>query len=185
MSEDTHTNDLGTPTTLGGMLSLANWIEQRLVESGGEITPELTAMIEAQNLAVPDKVDSTVFVMKRMETVARLFKDEAARYTSVARGLSGAHDRLKAYVKFNMSERGIKELSGEANRFQLVGSAPKLVIDDMNLIPDVYTTPVVTREPNTEMILEALKAGREVPGAHLEKVEALRIYASKKVKDLK
>lgn len=170
------------PTTLADMLAQANWIEQQLVANEGEITPELAALLTNQEVAVPAKIDATVFILKRMEAAAAMFKAEADRYLKVARGLSNSHDRLKTYVKTTMIERGINELSGEANRFAISSSAPKLIIEDVAMLPDVFVTPVISREPNKDLILSELKAGRPVPGARLEPVASMRIYAAKKVK---
>jgi hypothetical protein len=169
------------PTTLAGMLALANHIERQLVENDGEITPELVALLSSQEIAIPEKIDATVFILKRMEISAALFKAEADRYEKVAKGLSASQARLKDYVKSTMIERGLNDLIGNTNRFAISSAAPKLIIDDEALLPDVFTTPIITRRPNRELILSELKAGRPVTGARLEPVATMRIYAANKV----
>lgn len=170
------------PTTLAGMLSQANAIEYQLVESGGTITPEIEAMMLQNDKDLPAKVDSIQFVITRMASAAEMFKAEADRYAKVAKGLEAGQTRLKAYVKDGMIFRGITELEGQNNRFQLSNGRDRLVLD-LEKLPEVYTTPTFGREPNKEAIEAALKRGEVIPGAHLEPTKTLRLYAAKK--DLK
>jgi Siphovirus Gp157 len=173
------------PTTLAGMLALANQIEQLLADNGGELTPEVESLMLANGEVLPAKVDATVFILKRMEAAEQMFKDEADRYAKVAKGLAGSQTRLKAYVKNGMLERGLTELAGEANRFAIQPMADKLVIQSVDKLPDEYTIPVIGREPNNTLIRQQLEAGVVIDGASLEPVKAMKIYAVKKVKETK
>ena len=87
------------PQTLAGMLALSNRIEEQIAQGGGELTDEIVAMLLNQDVALPKKVDGTVFVIKRMEMGEEMFKAESDRYLKVARGLANAASRLREYVK--------------------------------------------------------------------------------------
>ena len=52
---------------------------------------------------------------------------------------------------------------------------PSTVIDDKKLIPDTFKTTKVTELVDKTAIKEAIKAGKDVPGAHLQASKSITI----------
>lgn len=86
-------------------------------------------------------------------------------------------ERMRDYLRDNMQKAGITEIKAIDGSFtaKLGKGRPAVVVDDEALIPDDSEFVRWKRETNKTAIADALKAGREVPGAHLETRPALRL----------
>ncbi len=54
-------------------------------------------------------------------------------------------------------------------------ASEQTVIDNADAVPEEYMTVKTTYTPNKTAIKEAIKAGKEVPGAHLEQKKNIQI----------
>ena len=154
-------------------------LETMLIEAGGEMTPEIEAMLTVKEVNLPDKVDNYEAMLGRLELIEGLYKDRAKRFASAAKSLGNAQDVLKERLKAAMKELGVNELLGHDIRFKLSSSKPKLVILDEKLIPKEYKVQVIIDELQKDRLTEDLKIGT-VPGASLEETFSLRKYVNKK-----
>lgn len=85
-------------------------------------------------------------------------------------------ERIKAYLKNQLEFIGKDKVQTPLMTVAIRKNPPSLVIDDVAAIPTEYLTMIPARfEPTKELIKESLKAGNEVPGAHLEQGTHLRI----------
>jgi hypothetical protein len=152
-----------------------------LMETGGEITPELEEELTINATALASKADKYDFILARLETEEAHWKAQADRYARVARACANAHDRLRGGIKAAMLGMGVTEIAGENACFKLTRSAPKLVLNERELHKD-YIIETIVRGPNKDKIKGALKEGLVVAGAQFEDVVALRTGVARKVK---
>lgn len=154
-------------------------LETMLIESGGELTPEIEAMLTVKEVNLPEKVDSYEAMLDRLSVIESLYKERAKLFSQAAKSLGNAQDTLKDRIKYAMKELGVTELLGHDIRFKLSSSKPKLVIEDEKAIPKEYKAEVITVEVQKDKLLEDLKIG-SVEGARLEESFSLRTYVNKK-----
>lgn len=154
-------------------------LETLLIESGGELTPEIESMLTVKEVNLPEKVDNYEAMLDRLESIEGLYKERAKMFSTAAKSLGNAQDTLKERLKFAMKELGVTELMGHDIRFKLSATKPRLVIDDEKLVPKDYKVEVVTTEVQKDKLAEDLKIG-SVAGAHLEESFSLRKYVNKK-----
>lgn len=158
-------------------------LESILIETGGEITPELegliTELLELKSEALPAKVDGVVLMLDRLETIADEWDAKAQRVLKIAKGCYAARDRLKDYVKQSMQAAGITDLPGNDYRLKLSKAKPRLVIDEEKL-PSLYTMEVTSYVVDKETVRKALEDGTAVPGAQFVDSFTLRDYPNKK-----
>ena len=92
------------------------------------------------------------------------------RISDRRKALEKRADNLREYLRTNMEKAGISEIKALDGSFtaKLGKGRPSVVIDDETALPDDSDYVRWTKAPNKTAIAEAIKAGKEVPGAHLE-----------------
>lgn len=161
-------------------------LEQKLVESGGEITPEIESYLQIKDIELPEKVDSYSIVMDRFDALEKFYKERADFFSQIAKRCKGVRERLKDNLKREMRNLNMTEIKGNEMRFVLSKTKPALVLEDETLIPRDYIKQVYVESIDKDRLKEDLAFG-PIPGAHLEESYSLRPYAntpskSKKVK---
>jgi hypothetical protein len=166
--------------SLPSLVSEALEITNAIIESGGEVTPELEARLNCNEVALAQKVDAYVMMSERLEQEEAYWKAKASEFSAIAKGFVQARERLKNNIKFAMNTLGTDEIHGGAYRYKLTKSAPKLVIQDEKQLPDEFMQTIVEKIPDKDKLLVALKDGFEIPGATLEDVQRLTPYKNTK-----
>lgn len=141
-------------------------------EAKGEITPEIEAAYSRVTEGLNETVDICVEVRKRLETMENHFREQAKPFINLARAYQRMHEFMTGKIKSELIASGRKSIVGEVLGFELRRSSPKLEIDDADKIPKKYKT----LEVDNTLVTNALKAGKEVPGAHLE--ESVALYST-------
>lgn len=158
-----------------------NFLLKCIVESEGEISPDIERQVEITEDMLSLKIDKYDFLMKKLESEEAHWKERADAYAKVARTCNNVRAKMKDRIKEVMISLGKKEIIGETTTFKLTNSNPKLIINEKEL-PSDYVVETVIIEPNKDKIKDALKNGKSVTGAYLEEVLALRTSVSRKVK---
>jgi hypothetical protein len=93
------------------------------------------------------------------------------------RALENRVERVREYLRANMERAGITEIKALDGSFtaKLAKGRPSVVVDDESLIPDDSEFVRWKREVSKTAIADAIKAGQEVPGAHIEVRPSLRL----------
>lgn len=100
--------------------------------------------------------------------INRLKKKLTARDTRI--------DKIKAYMKQQMIFMGKQKISTPTFTVSVRNNPPALRITDESLIPASYMTIIPeSKELNKSSIKEALKQGKEIPGAELTQGNSLLI----------
>jgi hypothetical protein len=159
-------------TTLYDLIVNAQLIVAALVESGGEITPDIDAALNTHQLALSAKVDSYAFVEDQLETQARVLKEREETVYKIRKGLENARERLRQNLKNGMKAMEMREILGNEFKYAISERKPRIVFEE-SLVPDQYKYVVHQTLVDTEALLTALNRGESVPGARLEPVIAL------------
>ena len=165
--------------TLNELITNSSNTINKIIENGGELTPELSAEMETLETALETKVDNYALFMDRLKNEITYFKSKSKEFTTVEKTLKNLDANLKDRIKYAMGEMKKTELRGDNYRFKLSDTAGKLVISDEKLIPDKYKTETVIVEIDNETMKNDLRNGIDIAGAYLEKTKSLRKYISK------
>ena len=161
-------------------LTLASKIEKLLIESGGEITPEIESLLKYPMTA--ELVDSSVNSIERLNHSSDFFKMKAAQMSKISKALEESAQKVLDETKRFMVESGKKELVGNEYKFKLSLGNPKVKILDDKKIPAKYLTEEIIVDPDKKAILKALKDGSKVEGCILEEVYVLKKSINKEQK---
>ena len=141
-----------------------------------DLDPEvLHDTLDAINDALEDKADNIAAWIDELTNAAKRKKAKADEWKESAKEDLKKADSLKHYLVQELTHAGKRKM--ETDRFLLStrNNAPSTVIDDETLIPDTFKTKKVTESVDKTAIKEAIKLGKDVPGAHLQASKSITI----------
>ena len=123
------------------------------------------------------KAVNVAFVARNLEATAEQIKLAESQMSARRTALENRAKRIREYLKLNMERTGITKIESPYFKLAIRDNPPSVVIDAESQIPEGFMRlpeppPVV---PNKKLIGEALKAGLDVPGCHLERGTRLEI----------
>ena len=141
--------------------------------------PEVFAdTLEGLQGALEFKADGYGKVIRELEAFTAALDAEIARLTARKRGADNSITRMKESLKSAFLATGTTKVKTELFTFSIQKNPPKVVIDDLDLIPAYFFIPQPSKI-DTAAIRDLLKKGdekKELEGAaHLEQGESLRI----------
>lgn len=162
------------------LADLANTIEEKLIDSNGEITEGIELMLSIQKEHLPDTCERYAFTIDKMKANAQLYNRRANDLLKIAQGMEKMSDYLLSKVDKYMQDNNLLIAEGHSQVFKRVGCAKSLVISDPSQIPESYLTIIPqTTKPNNAEIKKALVNGDMVPGARLHGGSYLKIGVKK------
>lgn len=164
--------------SLFNLVHLSHQIQKGLVESMGELTPEVERAISILHERMPEKADAYKFFIDDLKAQADLWNEKASTFSRVAKAFVNYSERLKYSLKMACMELGVEELIGHDYKWKVVNNAASLVVDDESLLPDEYIEIVQSRKVRSDAIKQALKDGKVVPGARLETGSHVRVFVN-------
>lgn len=143
-----------------------------IAEQGDEQT--LTDTLASINDALEDKADGYVAVIKTLEGDNKAIDDEIKRLQQRKTTNKNGIDRLKESLKEAMETTGKTKFKTALNSYTIANNPPSKDVVDEKLIPKHYW---VSQAPkiNSKLLLDDLKAGKEIPGAELKRTQSLRV----------
>lgn len=122
------------------------------------------------------KAQQVAYMVRSFEAdataVAQWAKDAAAR----AKAIQARADRLGAYLAHSLEAAGIEKIEGPGVRIGWRKSSAVVIDDEAQIPADLMRAkPAPPPEPDKPAIGAAIKAGRAVPGAHVEARRSLQI----------
>lgn len=141
-----------------------------------DLDPEvLHDTLDAINDALEDKADNIAAWIDDLTNAAKRKKAKADEWKESAKEDLKKADSLKHYLIQELAYAGKKKM--ETDRFLLSTrkNNPSTVIDDETLIPDTFKSTKVTESVDKTAIKEAIKSGKDVPGAHLQASQSITI----------
>lgn len=149
-------------------------LSQQLIESGGELTPELELALEInqQNLSV--KAENYAHVIRTMDYECDIIDAEIKRLQGLKQGRVKAAERLKGMVSDAMQLTGTKELKFATVKLSFRKSE-SVEVENVNTLPAQFKKVEVSESAKKAEIKEALKKGEQIPGCQIVTKEHLQI----------
>lgn len=165
---------------MSSLYALTNEFQQLANMDAGndeDFAAALADTLDAQSDQLEDKIEATIIVSRQLEADAEACKAEAKRLTERAKAFERNAQACKDRVLWAMETTERKSIKRQLFTITRAAGRPVAVIDaDVDDLPREYVSTKVTRTPDKKLILECLKKGEEVPGAHLDTGKAsLRI----------
>lgn len=160
-------------------LEHATKIENMLIESGGEITPEIQAELSIGSVPIEELVDLKYMSLERIDKAIEYYKEKSEQFSRIAHSLKSANTFVSDSIKKYMIDNAKNELKGSDYRFTINRTKPKLNILNEDAIFGVYKKEKVETVLDKEKITEDLKNGIPVDGCELVEVYSLRKYVNK------
>ncbi|ADE16996.1 Gp157 family protein (plasmid) [Nitrosococcus halophilus Nc 4] len=113
--------------------------------------------------------------IRSIEAEASAIKEARKAMEQRERSMVRHAERLRGYLETQMERTGITRIGDPELLLKIQPSPPKVVIDDEKLVPVEYKEDRVETVVLKSEISKALKAGEQVPGAHLEQGRRLVI----------
>ena len=129
--------------------------------------------------ALETKAINVAAYSKHLEYQAQIIDIEMERLRRYRVTLERQADALRDYLHDQMVRAGITKIEAVEGappfRLSIRKNPPRVVIDNEAAIEWEYKRSVTKVEIDRQMIKDALKAGRSVPGAHMEQSERVEI----------
>lgn len=161
-----------------------SWLE----EAGGELTPEVEALLNEADGDLKEKVERVALKVKQLEGQAKAIKEEADRLTARARARSNGADSLKRYLERCMNAVGLKKVDGLLCTVAMQLNPPKVEMTDGTDLKELYEAgfPGVDLVPvsfalNKKAVLEAVKEAGD-PARVLPKDGSIRVVRTESLK---
>lgn len=144
---------------------------QELMESvddeGENAEVALRDTMEAMQLDFNDKAVAIVKLSQALEGDTTAIDAEIKRLQERKRTINNRRGNLRDYLRHNMETAGIKKVECPLFSITLTKGRDQVKVDDEAALPDDFMNVKTEIKPDKTAIAKALKAGQEVPGAHL------------------
>ena len=120
-------------TTLNDLVRDYHRIEDRLIESGGEITEEIQAMLDEHDAGFDAKKDRYIGLIRSMEASIGAMKEIEAQAKTRRKTLENASEGLRDRLYWGMKEMGLKKARGGLYPANITRKATATV--DVDAIP--------------------------------------------------
>lgn len=122
------------------------------------------------------KAQAVGFMIRNIESGVEAINAFTKQQQARAKALEARAEQMRGYLARCMLATGIEKISGPGIELKFRKSSA-VVIDEPGLIPTEFMTapPPPAPAPSKTLISAAIKAGREVPGAHVEARKNLQI----------
>ena len=150
--------------------SILDSFEDEELEQIDELTEQLSSIEDA----LESKTEACCQFIKTLEAEAEGFRVEEDRCKARRQALENGAERVKRMLESTLLSLDIKEVIAGTFKVKIQLNNPSVRVDDEKAIPSGYFIPV---DPKLDKrgILEALKAGEEVPGCSIQRTESIRI----------
>lgn len=135
---------------------------------------EIKRLLEINEDDTRQKIESTAMVVKDLENEAKLIDEEIKRLKKMKKSRENRIEFLKQAMYDVMTIEKIDKVKTPLRTVWIQENNPSVKLDDQILIPDQY----FDEKPPTislQRILEDIKNGIDVPGAHLETSRSIRV----------
>jgi len=154
-------------------------IERIIIESEGELTPDVEQALAVSEITLPDKVEGYHNILERVELMTEHYKRQAEFFAKLKKSCENFEKALKENIKTAMRITKTDEIQGNTIVYKLCPSTPSLVVFDKEALPAEYKKQVVETVVDNKRIKEHLSAGLSVDGARLDPTDSLRKFGKK------
>ena len=149
---------------------LLNTIDDETGEVDSSVLERLNAVQESFEVKAQNCALVCLELHDREETIKR----EIERLQSLLKRAERGEEWLRRYLSNAMTSTGYETIDGAFTKISF-RSSEETVIDNMDELPKEFIKEKVTYSPDKTAIKVAIKSGKEVNGAHIEKKKNLQI----------
>ena len=143
-----------------------------LQELDGMEPADIADTLEAIEGEIEQKAQAIVAVRAGMESDIAAIDAEIRRLQDRKKHIENQDKSVRDYLKHNMEAAGIKNIKCPLFSITLAKGRAVVVIDDESALPDEYVAVKTLFAPDKKRILDDLKAGKDVAGAHITESES-------------
>ena len=140
----------------------------------GEVSVDLVAALNDVQMKFEEKAIATAVVYRMIDEESKRAEAAIKRLTAYKKRLDTERDRVKNTLSDACIATGTEKLRGIYASISFRRSE-QTVIDNVDALPAEFIKQKVEYQPDKTAIKEAIKGGRDVPGAHLETVNNIQI----------
>jgi len=140
-------------------------------DNDGELTPEIEAALDAAESSLSDKAQNICWFVDDLSARAATIKKRADALGRHAKSLDNRAANLKRYLFGALVDADIDRMpTADYPNLGIRNNPPKLKIENESLLmakgrkPYLVKPPKPQKQPDRKAILNALKAGKKVPG---------------------
>lgn len=138
-------------------------------ETGEILQADALHAVEAE---AAEKIEATALYLRELDAEAKAAKDEADRMIARVKSMQKRSDYIKSMLLDALHVTGKVKT---ARVTVSIRTTKAVEIAEGADLPEAYTTVKTTVSPNKTAIKDALSAGIEVPGCHIEERESVQI----------
>lgn len=144
-----------------------------MLEEADEITEELEEMANNLNIAIEEKSDNYVKMIKNLDADVEAFKNQEKIFNKKRKTAENKIAWLKKNLQSSMEQTGRKKVKTELFTISIQKNTPALDITSEDNIGDEYYK--VERTLNKKDLLKDIKEGLIIDGVGIKQSESLRI----------
>ena len=144
-----------------------------MLEEADEITEELEEMANNLNIAIEEKSDNYVKMIKNLDADVEAFKNQEKIFNKKRKTAENKISWLKKNLQASMEQTGRKKVETELFTISIQKNTPALDITSEDNIGDEYYK--VERTLNKKDLLKDIKEGLIIDGVGIKQSESLRI----------
>lgn len=144
-----------------------------MLEEADEITEELEEMANNLNIAIEEKSDNYVKMIKNLDADVEAFKNVEKQFNKKRKTAENKIAWLKKNLQASMEQTGRKKVETELFTISIQKNTPSLDITSEENIGDEYYK--VERTLNKRDLLNDIKEGLIIDGVGIKQSESLRI----------
>ena len=149
-------------------------LSQKLIESEGELTPELELELSINSEQLEQKGRGYGYVIKQFEDEELILKSEIERLTKMLKSRTTAKERIKTTLLNAMQLFSIEKIETPTLKISLRKST-SVDIPDVDLLDSWFKVEKVTISADKKEIKKAIEEGKNVIGATLVTKNNLQI----------
>lgn len=155
-------------STLFDYVKAIDDILARNTDEDGVISEEVMEDLEALELARDEKIDNCISFIKSRKAIAEALKNEKQAIARRQQVAENEAERVKEYLTFCLNGSKWESTAGQVS----YRKSEAVVVDDEILFIDFGEYHITEIRPDKKAIKEALKAGADIPGVHLEEKQS-------------
>jgi hypothetical protein len=130
--------------------------EEWLEESGGELTPELEALLDNANMTFKEKVERVALKVRGLESEAEAIGDEVARLKARAMARENAAKSLKTYLQRCLEQANETKVTGLLCTVAVQLNPPSLQVPESSDLRELF----LAGAPGIEIVPESLRVNK-------------------------
>lgn len=120
-----------------------------------------------------NKGENILSFLQKLDDIEEQAKRRKKEIDTYIKGIASKKKRLEKACLYALDNMQVKSILTSKGEMKIKKNPPSVVIDDVHAIPREFISTKIELVPNKTAIKNAIKAGKEVSGAHLEQGTSL------------